>query len=122
MAENAAEKTRESVDTGYRSESRRILATLLRLLGDFYLAEDRCTTHSRQRWSDGRKRVCPRIQVPGSFRPAGSRPLTRYAGSDLRVRLAVIFHNCIIAQNDVSGWGKNAAAAIPKRIEVLRNW
>jgi RNA polymerase sigma-70 factor, ECF subfamily len=31
---------RERVDAVYRSESRRILATLIRLLGDFELAED----------------------------------------------------------------------------------
>ena len=33
MTENAAERVRESVDRVYRSESRRILATLIRLLG-----------------------------------------------------------------------------------------
>ena len=31
---------RETVDAVYRSESRRILATLIRLLGDFDLAEE----------------------------------------------------------------------------------
>ena len=40
MTENADERVRESVDAIYRSESRRILATLIRLLGDFELAED----------------------------------------------------------------------------------
>ncbi len=40
MTENAAERIREILDTTYRSESRRILATLIRLLGDFDLAED----------------------------------------------------------------------------------
>jgi len=40
MTENAADEIRESVDEVYRSESRRILATLIRLLGDFDLAED----------------------------------------------------------------------------------
>jgi RNA polymerase sigma-70 factor (ECF subfamily) len=38
--ENAAEQVRESVEDVYRLESRRILATLIRLLGDFDLAED----------------------------------------------------------------------------------
>src|SRR5574337_1071859 len=37
---HAAEQVRERVDTIYRTESRRILATLIRLLGDFDLAED----------------------------------------------------------------------------------
>ena len=40
MTENAAEQVRESVDAIYRTESRRILATLIRLLGDFDLAEE----------------------------------------------------------------------------------
>ena len=40
MAESTAEQVREKVDSVYRSESRRILATLIRLLGDFELAED----------------------------------------------------------------------------------
>jgi RNA polymerase sigma-70 factor, ECF subfamily len=40
MAELAAEQVQERVDAVYRSESRRILATLIRLLGNFELAED----------------------------------------------------------------------------------
>jgi RNA polymerase sigma-70 factor (ECF subfamily) len=38
--EPTAERTRELLDSVYRTESRRILATLIRLLGDFDLAED----------------------------------------------------------------------------------
>jgi RNA polymerase sigma-70 factor (ECF subfamily) len=40
MIENVAERAREILDTIYRSESRRILATLIRLLGDFDAAEE----------------------------------------------------------------------------------
>jgi RNA polymerase sigma-70 factor, ECF subfamily len=40
MTEQTAEQVQENVDAVYRSESRRILATLIRLLGDFELAED----------------------------------------------------------------------------------
>src|ERR1044071_4535286 len=40
MTENPDARIREQVDAVYRSESRRILATLIRLLGDFDLAED----------------------------------------------------------------------------------
>src|SRR6266542_3425913 len=40
MGEDAAEHIRELVDTVYRSDSRRVLATLIRLLGDFDLAEE----------------------------------------------------------------------------------
>jgi RNA polymerase sigma-70 factor (ECF subfamily) len=38
--EQTADGLREALDTVYRSESRRILATLIRLLGDFDLAEE----------------------------------------------------------------------------------
>ncbi len=40
MREDTAEQVLEKVDAVYRSESRRIFATLIRLLGDFELAED----------------------------------------------------------------------------------
>jgi len=40
VTDNPLEQTREILDSIYRSDSRRILATLIRLLGDFDLAED----------------------------------------------------------------------------------
>src|SRR5215216_288346 len=40
MSEQTAEALRELLDDVYRSESRRILATLIRLLGDFDRAEE----------------------------------------------------------------------------------
>ena len=40
MSENSAEPVREIVDAVYRSESRQVLATLIRLLGDFDAAEE----------------------------------------------------------------------------------
>ena len=40
MSESAVEQVRESLDAIYRTESGRIRATLIRLLGDFDLAED----------------------------------------------------------------------------------
>ena len=40
MADDAADAVRQMVDTVYRTESRRVLATLIRLLGDFDLAEE----------------------------------------------------------------------------------
>src|SRR4029079_13435771 len=40
MSQDAAEQLRATVDAIHRSESRPILATLIRLLGDFDLAED----------------------------------------------------------------------------------
>ena len=40
MSDYTAEEVREKVDAVYRSDSRRVLATLIRLLGDFDLAEE----------------------------------------------------------------------------------
>ncbi len=40
MSEDGAERAREIVDTVYRADSRRVLATLIRLLGDFDTAEE----------------------------------------------------------------------------------
>ncbi|MFZ0790514.1 MAG: sigma factor, partial [Chromatiaceae bacterium] len=40
MNKSAAEPTRAMVEALYRAESRRVLATLIRLLGDFELAEE----------------------------------------------------------------------------------
>lgn len=40
MIEDPAEQVRQAVDAVYRSDSRRILATLIRLLGDFDVAEE----------------------------------------------------------------------------------
>ncbi len=40
MSEDAARRARETVDGIYRSESRRVFATLIRLLGDFDAAEE----------------------------------------------------------------------------------
>jgi RNA polymerase sigma-70 factor, ECF subfamily len=40
MRERTADQAREAVDAVYRSDSRRVLATLIRVLGDFDLAEE----------------------------------------------------------------------------------
>src|SRR6266487_3037395 len=63
MGEDAAERVREMVDAVYRAESRRVLATLIRLLGDFDLAEEAlhdAFTAAVERW--------PRDGVPASPR------------------------------------------------------
>ena len=40
MTEDSADRAREAVDAVYRADGRRVLATLIRLLGDFDLAEE----------------------------------------------------------------------------------
>ena len=63
MSEDAAERVRETVDAVYRSDSRRVLATLIRLLGDFDVAEEAlhdAFTAAVERW--------PRDGVPANPR------------------------------------------------------
>jgi len=52
---------RERIDAIYRSDSRRVLATLIRLLGDFDLAEEALHDALRQQLNAGRARACPVI-------------------------------------------------------------
>ena len=40
MSQSSTEHIRQALESLYRTESRRVLATLIRLLGDFDLAED----------------------------------------------------------------------------------
>jgi RNA polymerase sigma-70 factor (ECF subfamily) len=63
MTEVAAVQVRETVEEVYRSESRRVLATLIRLLGDFDLAEEAlhdALTSALEQW--------PRDGVPANPR------------------------------------------------------
>ena len=77
-----AEQVREMVDAVYRAESRRVLATLIRLLGDFDLAEEALhDAFARGAWSNGRGTACPPIRGRGWSRPAASRPSTPCAGA-----------------------------------------
>src|SRR5207237_9842358 len=63
MSADAAECVRETADAIYRTESRRVFATLVRLLGDFDLAEEALHDASRtalEQW--------PRDGVPANPR------------------------------------------------------
>jgi RNA polymerase sigma-70 factor (ECF subfamily) len=64
MSEHSTEQTRELLDSVYRAESRRILATLIRLLGDFDLAEEAMHEAFAAALS-----LWPRSGVPSNPRP-----------------------------------------------------
>jgi RNA polymerase sigma-70 factor, ECF subfamily len=64
MSERSTEQIRELLDSLYRVDSRRILATLIRLLGDFDLAEEAMHEAFAAALS-----VWPRNGVPGNPRP-----------------------------------------------------
>jgi RNA polymerase sigma-70 factor (ECF subfamily) len=56
LSEDAGKQVRETVDAIYRSDSRRVFATLIRLLGDFDLAEEALHDAYRaalEQWSHG---------------------------------------------------------------------
>src|SRR6185503_2402395 len=66
MTENEDPRVREQVDAIYRAESRRILATLIRLLGHFDLAEDALHDAFRaalERWPKEGVPVNPRASL-----------------------------------------------------------
>ena len=64
MSERSTEQIRELLDSLYRVDSGRILATLIRLLGDFDLAEEAMHEAFAAALS-----LWPRSGVPGNPRP-----------------------------------------------------
>src|SRR5271163_2197242 len=64
MSERSSEQIRELLDSLYRADSGRILATLIRLLGDFDLAEEAMHEAFAAALS-----TWPRSGVPGNPRP-----------------------------------------------------
>ncbi|MGH9707191.1 MAG: RNA polymerase sigma factor, partial [Candidatus Acidiferrales bacterium] len=64
MSERSTAQTRELLDSLYRADSRRILATLIRLVGDFDLAEEAMHEAFAAALS-----LWPRNGVPGNPRP-----------------------------------------------------
>src|ERR687892_1635614 len=73
MNHETPDRTRAAVDTVYRNESRRVLATLIRLLGDFDLAEEAlhdAFTAAVEQWPRGGVPANPRAWLvsAGRFR------------------------------------------------------
>src|SRR5256712_11573660 len=71
MEENNETHVRDQVDALYRTESRRVLATLIRLLGDFDLAEEAlhdAFTAAVEHWPHGGGPANPRAWLVSSGR------------------------------------------------------
>ena len=81
MSEHTAEALRELLDDVYRADSRRILATLIRLLGDFDLAEEALHDAFAAALEHGRAMECRLIRARGWSRRAASKPSTPCAGA-----------------------------------------
>ena len=85
MPESATEQVRESLDAIYRAESGRILATLIRLLGDFDLAEDAvhdAFAAALERWPQDGVPVNPRAWLVSTGRFKAIDALRRSARFD----------------------------------------
>jgi RNA polymerase sigma-70 factor (ECF subfamily) len=71
MSGNTAEQSREMVDAVYRSDSRRVFATLVRVLGDFDLAEDAlhdAFAAALEQWAQGGVPANPRAWLVSTGR------------------------------------------------------
>jgi RNA polymerase sigma-70 factor, ECF subfamily len=85
MSEDAANRVRELVEAVYRSESRRVLATLIRLLGDFDLAEEAlhdAFTAAVERWPRDGVPTNPRAWLVSAGRFKGIDGMRRRARFD----------------------------------------
>ena len=83
--EDAAETIRRTVDACYRAESRRVLATLIRLLGDFDLAEEAlhdAFTAALERWPHAGAPATPRAGLVSTGRFKAIDTLRRRARFD----------------------------------------
>ena len=91
MSEDSAERIREAVDAIFRTESRRVLATLIRLLGDFDLAEEamqEAFSRALEQWPVEGMPASPRAWLisTGRFRAIDSlRRRTRFDASLHRI-------------------------------------
>jgi predicted RNA polymerase sigma factor len=73
MSERSMEQIRELLDSLYRVDSGRILATLIRLLGDFDLAEEAIHEAFAAALDSGLRPAYRINRAPGSFQPRASK-------------------------------------------------
>jgi RNA polymerase sigma-70 factor, ECF subfamily len=105
MTGDSAERVREMVETIYRSESRRVLATLIRLLGDFDLAEEAlhdAFTAAVERWPRDGMPASPRAWLVSAGRFKAIDAIRRRARFD--ASLAVLAERLDGGAADPAGW------------------
>jgi RNA polymerase sigma-70 factor (ECF subfamily) len=84
--ENATDRLRETVEAVYRADSRRVLATLIRLLGDFDLAEEamqEAFTSALEQWARDGVPANPRAWLVSVGRFKGIDTMRRRARFDV---------------------------------------
>ena len=104
MSDETAERVRERVDAVYRSESRRVFATLIRLLGDFDLAEEAlhdAFTSAVERWPRDGVPANPRAWLISAGRFKAIDALRRRARFD--ASLAALAERLNAATRDAAG-------------------
>ncbi len=109
--ESEAERWRETIDAIYRAESRRVLATLIRLLGDFELAEEALQiafTEAIAQW--------PATGLPDNFR-AWLVSTGRFKAIDQLRRRARAETSLEPLAEELEADPKNAEAFDPGRVE-----
>jgi RNA polymerase sigma-70 factor (ECF subfamily) len=88
MNDDTAERARQAVDAVYRSDSRRVLATLIRLLGDFDLAEEAlhdAFTAAMEQWPRDGLPASPRAWLVSTGRFKAIDALRRRARFDVSI-------------------------------------
>jgi RNA polymerase sigma-70 factor (ECF subfamily) len=103
--QSTAEQVREMLDDVYRSESRRILATLIRLLGDFDLAEEALHDAFRaalEQWPRDGAPANPRTWLVSAGRFKAIDTLRRRARFD--ASLGALAEQLDADTNDTTGW------------------
>ncbi len=105
MSGDAVERVREMVDAVYRSDSRRVLATLIRLLGDFDLAEEAlhdAFTAAVDRWRRDGVPANPRAWLVSTGRFKAIDAIRRRARHD--ASLAELAERFEADTGDAMGW------------------
>ena len=114
MSESAVEQVRQRLDTLYRTESGRIRATLIRLLGDFDLAEDAvhdAFAAALERWPQEGVPVNPRAWLVSAGRFKAIDSLRR------RKRLDAAQEEILAQLESGAGGGGSEAAETDGRVE-----
>jgi RNA polymerase sigma-70 factor (ECF subfamily) len=109
MSEEEEKKIQETVDAVYRADSRRVLATLIRLLGDFELAEEAlhdAFTAAVDQWQQEGIPANPRAWLVSAGRFKAIDGIRRRARFDKS--LGEIVNRLTAAAGDTSGWDKES--------------
>src|SRR5712691_8967676 len=134
MEEDVAAHVRDKVDAIYRSESRRVLATLIRLLGDFDLAEEGlhdAFAAAVEQWvekgipanprtwliSTGRFKAIDRLRRSEKFESADSAILDRLLATEMHAQIALTLREvCGLTTEEVAHAFLTPAPTLAQRI------